>query len=130
MGYLAKYLTKSIAECHTADDRPAARARDPAPGRPALGTVLAAVRQLAPLRRPAQGRPRRAPTRVVPGQGAPAEHLGFAGRRVLVSRKWSGKTLGDHRADRRDWVLNLLGNTIEPADPNRYAWEPVRIERP
>ena len=47
-----------------------------------------------------------------------------------MSRKWSGKTLGDHRADRRDWVLNLLGNTTEPADPNRYAWEPVRTGDP
>ncbi|WP_394346868.1 replication initiator [Thermobifida fusca] len=28
------------------------------------------------------------------------EHLGYAGRRVLVSRKWSGKTLANHKADR------------------------------
>ncbi len=49
---------------------------------------------------------------------------------MLVSRKWSGKTLGDHRADRRDWVLNLLGNSTEPADPNRYAWEQVRSGDP
>ena len=74
---------------------------------------------------------RRTPARQLPGQGPPArEHLGYGGRRVLVSRKWSGKTLADHRADRRDWVLNLLGNTAEPADPNRYVWELVRTGDP
>jgi hypothetical protein len=28
---------------------------------------------------------------------------------VLVSRKWSGKTLADHRADRQAWLLAALG---------------------
>jgi len=64
------------------------------------------------------------------GKAHRPEHLGYAGRRVLVSRKWSGKTLGDHRADRRDWVLNLLGNTTESPDPNRYVWEPVKSSDP
>jgi hypothetical protein len=49
---------------------------------------------------------------------------------VLVSRKWSGKTLGDHRADRRAWVLQLLGNTDPAPDPDRYAWEPVTTGDP
>ena len=51
------------------------------------------------------------------------EHLGYAGRRVLVSRKWSGKTLADHRADRREWLLETLG--LPTTDPARYTWEPV-----
>jgi len=34
--------------------------------------------------------------------------LGFTGRRVLVSRQWSNKTLTDHRADRKAWVKALL----------------------
>jgi hypothetical protein len=51
------------------------------------------------------------------------EHLGYAGRRVLVSRKWSGKTLTDHRADRKAWLLETLG--IPDADPARYTWGPV-----
>jgi len=42
---------------------------------------------------------------------------------VLVSRKWSGKTLADHRADRKDWLLATL--CVSAADPARYAWEPV-----
>jgi hypothetical protein len=42
---------------------------------------------------------------------------------VLVSRKWSGKTLADHRADRKQWLLDTLG--IPATDPARYAWELV-----
>ena len=36
------------------------------------------------------------------------EHLGLGGRRVLVSRQWSGKTLGEHRADRATVVREAL----------------------
>ena len=57
------------------------------------------------------------------GKAHRREHLGYAGRRVLVSRKWSGKTLADHRADRKAWLLATLG--IPDADPARYTWEPV-----
>ncbi len=57
------------------------------------------------------------------GKAHRREYLGYAGRRVLVSRKWSGKTLADHRADRKTWLLQTLGVT-EP-DPGRYTWEPV-----
>jgi replication initiator protein RepSA len=52
------------------------------------------------------------------------EYLGYAGRRVLVSRKWSGKTLADHRADRRTWLTSALG--LPATDPRRYSWEPVK----
>jgi hypothetical protein len=37
-------------------------------------------------------------------------HLGYGGRRVLVSRKWTGKDLADHRHDRRAHVLAVLGS--------------------
>jgi len=40
-----------------------------------------------------------------------------------VSRKWSGKTLADHRADRRAWLMAALG--ISATGPARYCWEPV-----
>ena len=36
-----------------------------------------------------------------PSKAHDAEHLGLGGRRVLVSRKWTGKTLDVHRADPR-----------------------------
>jgi hypothetical protein len=55
------------------------------------------------------------------GKAHDADHLGYAGRRVLVSRKWSGKTLADHRADRKEWLLRTLG--VPATDPIRYAWE-------
>ena len=62
------------------------------------------------------------------GKAHRREYLGYAGRRVLVSRKWSGKTLVDHRADRRNWLLSTLG--VQAADPARYAWEPVMPSDP
>jgi hypothetical protein len=57
------------------------------------------------------------------GKAHRREYLGYAGRRVLVSRKWSGKTLADHRADRKNWLMATLG--LPATDPDRYAWEPV-----
>ena len=71
---------------------------------------------------PKNARPGLAPGRCK-GKAHDADHLGYAGRRVLVSRKWSGKTLADHRADRKDWLLATLG--VSATDPARYAWEPV-----
>src|SRR6476659_140251 len=59
------------------------------------------------------------------GKAHDADHLGYAGRRILVSRKWSGKTLADHRADRKDWLLRTLG--VSATDPARYTWEPVAL---
>src|SRR5205814_5588674 len=46
--------------------------------------------------------------------------MGYAGRRVLTSRKWSGKTLADHRGDRKAWLVETLG--LEAPDPTRYTW--------
>jgi hypothetical protein len=36
-------------------------------------------------------------------------HLGYGGRRVLVSRKWTAQDLADHRYERRAHVLAILG---------------------
>jgi hypothetical protein len=57
------------------------------------------------------------------GKAHRREYLGYAGRRVLLSRKWSGKTLADHRADRKAWLLATLG--LSATDPARYTWAPV-----
>jgi hypothetical protein len=130
MGYLAKYLTKSVAECHSPDTD---RQRDH------VARLLEVLRWEPCSERCANWlrfgiQPRGARDGLRPGscrgKAHRPEHLGYAGRRVLVSRKWSGKTLGDHRADRRDWVLQLLGNSPEQHDPNRYAWEAVRAGDP
>jgi hypothetical protein len=45
---------------------------------------------------------------------------------VLVSRKWSGKTLADHRGDRQAWLTEMLG--LPTTDPTRYRWEQVHPE--
>jgi hypothetical protein len=56
--------------------------------------------------------------------------LGLGGRRVLISRQWSGKTLADHRADNHAWVRALLGHTTnteqDDRGASRYAWELAR----
>ena len=51
--------------------------------------------------------------------------LGLPGRRVLVSRKWSGKTLADHKADRRAFATQALASVgiDKPAqDTSRLIW--------
>jgi hypothetical protein len=61
------------------------------------------------------------------GKAHKAEHLGIAGRRVLVSRKWSGKTLADHATERAQFVRQLLDKAgVRPGyavDDGPYEWE-------
>ncbi len=71
-------------------------------------------------------------SRTVPGQCKGRAHrrstLGLPGRRVLVSRKWSGKTLADHRADRMAFVAQALAavGIEKPApEPSRLTWRKV-----
>lgn len=42
------------------------------------------------------------------GKAHRRETLGLRGQRVLVSRRWSGKTLPDHAADRAEFVRQML----------------------
>ncbi|WP_370652957.1 replication initiator [Frankia sp. CIT1] len=99
--------------------------------------------------------PKNARPGLVPGQCTGKAHkretLGFGGRRVLVSRRWSGKTLADHRQDRLVWVrqqLAALGHPYavapvgaatgssdsscarRPGDPPPRAPDPVGYRRP
>ena len=57
IGYLTKYLTKHLGDCHQADHRRPGRPRRTARRRAAVRAVLADLRELAPLRHPAQERP-------------------------------------------------------------------------
>ena len=123
IGYLTKYLTKQVADCHQAQTDPArahaarlAEALRFEPCSPRCANWLRYGIQ------PENSRPGLVPGRCK-GKAHDAEHLGYAGRRVLVSRRWSGKALADHRADRREWLLSTLG--VSATDPARYSWEPV-----
>jgi len=50
------------------------------------------------------------------------ENLGLGGRRVPVSRRWSGKTLTEHPAGRREVVAQVLAaDGIEAPDADRLA---------
>lgn len=52
-----------------------------------------------------------------PAKAHDVEHLGCGGRRVLVSRKWTGKTLTGHKADRAEVVRQtLLAAGVEVPD--------------
>jgi hypothetical protein len=123
IGYLTKYLTKHVADCHqAATDAQAAHAdrlADALRYEPCSPTCANWLRYGVQPRNPREGmRPGRCT-----GKAHKREYLGYAGRRVLVSRKWSGKTLADHRADRKAWLIMTLG--LSATDPTRYAWEPV-----
>ena len=136
--YLVKYLTKAVADCHTPSTTAAAEHT---------------ARLAAELRwQPCSSRcsnwllygvqPEHAHGELLPGACPSAAHraanLGYAGRRCLVSRKWTGKTLTQHRADRRAHVMRALGavgirvdqDTPEHAEPGRFRWEAIGPDDP
>jgi hypothetical protein len=134
IGYLAKYLTKDIAHCHQDTDGDLSVAGHTDRLVEALKYELCSPTCANWLRYGIQ--PRNARAGMTPGackaKAHKREHLGYGGRRVLVSRKWSGKTLTDHRHERRAFVLALLG--IDPTTgaatagdktADRYVWEPI-----
>jgi hypothetical protein len=124
IGYLTKYLVKDIGTCHelaTADQREhAARLAAALRYEPCSPTCANWLRYGITPKNPRTGL---APG-ACKGKAHDPAHLGYAGRRVLVSRKWSGKTLADHRGDRRQWLMDTLGLSATSA-PGRYQWERV-----
>ncbi|SDZ46659.1 hypothetical protein SAMN05444365_12013 [Micromonospora pattaloongensis] len=140
--YITKYLTKQAADCHTtATDRQRAH----------LDRLWHELRYTPCSERCANWllygvQPKKTRAGLKPGNCKNKVHkrdtLGLGGRRVLISRDWSGKTLADHRADRREWVKALLGVTTDldhtddqaAADgqpsASRHAWEMARPTDP
>ncbi|WP_046469411.1 replication initiator [Allosalinactinospora lopnorensis] len=124
--YLAKYLTKDIAECHEIETEAQERHVDRLTE--ALRFEPCSPRCSNWLRYGIQ--PQDAKEGMRPGfcrsKAHKREHLGYAGRRVLVSRKWSNKTLADHKADRLAWVLEQLGVDPNSDDHDQAADVPLR----
>ena len=145
--YLCKYLTKNVADTYSNEHTDHADAYrrhidrlhaevETLPCSPACANWL---RYGVTPKNPEPG--------LVPGRcPSPAhdrENLGLGGRRVLVSRQWSGKTLTEHRADRRAVVAEVLAAAgIDPGDADRLAadqtmpdgtprfvWEDVELTR-
>ncbi|WP_219460213.1 helitron helicase-like domain-containing protein [Nonomuraea rhizosphaerae] len=123
--YLSKYLTKSLGDTLDAGDRAhrehAARMVEALRFEPCSPTCPNWLRYGV---QPKNAKPGMTPGRCR-GKAHKPDHLGYAGRRVLVSRKWSNKTLAEHKQDRRTWVLEALGQTDQPTDPHRYIWKPI-----
>jgi hypothetical protein len=130
VGYLTKYLAKSIGQAaglgeHTTDTHRDHARRLHAELQITPCSPRCAVWLLYGIQ------PHGARHSMTPGQckgkAHKPEHLGIAGRRVLVSRKWSNKTLGDHRAERGAFVRQLLETAgIQPAhgpQDGPYRWE-------
>jgi hypothetical protein len=81
---------------------------------------------------------------LVPGRCSGKVHqrntLGFTGRRVLISRMWTNKTLTDLRGDNRAWVHAVMAGAVdgehghqdhaEEPDRSRYAFELARPDDP
>jgi hypothetical protein len=140
VGYITKYVTKSAADCHTITTDPQ---------REHLDRLWRELRVTPCSDRCANWllygiQPKKAHGQLRPGNCKGKVHqkatLGIGGRRVLVSRDWSGKTLADHRADAKAWVKALLGVTtdhehhppadVPPGEPAPVAWELARPDDP
>jgi hypothetical protein len=117
IGYLTKYITKSVADCHSVETAGAeAHQRRMweqlryTPCSPRCANWLRYGIQ------PDHPRPKLRPGQCK-GKAHQPDTLGIGGRRVLVSRNWSGKSLADHRWDQASWVRRLLSVALGHAVP-------------
>ena len=133
VGYLTKYLTKSVTQAagliQDASDRQREHARRLAAE---LRVTPCSARCAVWLLYGIQPKGVRMTTTpgACKGKAHKAEHLGIAGRRVLVSRKWSNKSLSDHRAERTAFVRQLLDRAgVKPSyaiDDGPFSWESTK----
>jgi hypothetical protein len=134
--YVTKYITKQAGDVHTATtDRQRAH----------LDRLWHQLRVTPCTDRSANWllygiQPKNATAKLKPGRCKGKVHqratLGIGGRRILISRDWSGKTLADHKHDARAWVRALLGVTTDldhatdDRTASRHAWELARPNDP
>jgi hypothetical protein len=130
IGYLTKYLTKSITQAAGLGEDASVRRREHARRLAAeLRVTPCSPRCAVWLLYGVQPKGARLSTSPggCKGKAHRPEHLGIAGRRVLVSRKWSNKSLSDHRAERAQFVRQLLDKAgVQPAyavDDGPFLWE-------
>ncbi|MYW74195.1 helitron helicase-like domain-containing protein [Pseudonocardia sp. SID8383] len=133
IGYLTKYLTKSVGQAAGLDDTATSRQREHA-RRLAAELAITPCSPRCPIWllygvEPKGARPGTTPGHCK-GKAHKPEHLGIAGRRVLVSRKWSNKSLSDHRAERTAFVRQLLDRAgVKPAyavDDGPFEWQTTK----
>ena len=130
IGYLTKYLTKSVTQAAGLAEDASNRQREHA------RRLVAELRVTPCSPRCAVWllygiQPQGVRMNTTPGEckgkAHKAEYLGIAGRRVLVSRKWSNKTLADHRGERTEFVRQLLDKAgVQPSyavDDGPFLWE-------
>lgn len=123
--YLTKYLTKSVSDAYVDEDGPVPayeahtdRLHDEVRWLPCSPECANWLRYGV--------QPRHASPGLAPGRCASRAHdrenLGLGGRRVQVSRHWTGKTLRGHRADRAAVVRAVLAEAgIEAPAVDRLA---------
>ena len=126
--YLCKYLTKNVSDTYTAKhpnaktaaayERHVDRLHHEVRWLPCSPGCANWLRYGVEPRKPGPG--------LVPGmcpsRAHERENVGLGGRRVLVSRGWTGKTLTEHRADRREVVAQVLAAAgMDQLDANRMA---------
>src|SRR5699024_5663068 len=121
LSYLVKYLTKELDTCYEPDTHPE---------RAHLDRLADALRwepcaETCPNWLLFGIQPDQAEKGAIPGACQGKAHrpanLGYRGRRCLVSRKWSGRNLTEHRQERKDHVLKTLGAvgaTVEQDTPD------------
>lgn len=145
VSYLCKYLTKAVAETYADPEAP-----DPT-YQAHIDRLHNEVRWLPCSETCANWlrfgvTPKDPEPDLVPGQCSSKAHdrecLGLGGRRVLVSRHWTGKTLSEHRADRSAVVRAVLeeagidapearrlaADVLAEDGLPRFVWEDIPVE--
>ncbi|KZM76182.1 replication initiator protein [Nocardia terpenica] len=129
IGYLTKYLTKSIGEVLEAPNertrRHYERLHAELQRTPCSPTCAVWLRYgIVPRNATAKTQPGRCK-----GKAHRRDTLGLRGRRVLVSRRWSNKTLPDHKADRIEFVRQVLAAVGIAKSEQAHRWV-VRLTEP